>query len=296
MAWHEAFLSLPVAHITRWLLGPLSSLQNTPTTVLFPAGEVQDVKHHNMLAKRLYTRRGAFTSAAVRPHHLSAKHSAITPIYALTIWTTLSFSFLVYRRGFSERRISSAALPKARLSDTAKPPNAEQGHFLRGSRPQHGPSQTSLSPVGLELQANIRSGAVDPLSTLKDALESGDPSVELIRVCLTCYDEMRLFPLTRRKRLALIKADNVGALTLKWLWEDDNRWMQVLQYEISLFDTLAFFLVAEGFQDYVTGLIRADSPSKAGGSRWRGLVLRSLVGHKYAQTSTAVQILLLIPF
>lgn len=140
------------------------------------------------------------------------------------------------------------------------------------------PNQAALSPVALQLERDIERDAVDPLEALKQHLENGTSTIEIVRVCLDTYRALRLVDLSRKGRLERVRSDQIGGLTLKWLWSDEHRWMKVLNEDLSLFDTLCYYLVAEGRHEYILGLLRVKQPT-AGQlvPSWRGLVLRGLV-------------------
>ena len=115
---------------------------------------------------------------------------------------------------------------------------------------------------------------------LRKGFENGDLDLETVWICLERYREFRLNRLSEPARIDQIKADRVGGLTLDWLWKDKARWADVLSHKLLFFDTVCYYLVAEGLQDYILGIIKLDVPAPqrlAFPYRWRGFILRSLV-------------------
>lgn len=104
----------------------------------------------------------------------------------------------------------------------------EEGQpFFRGLE-QSGPGWTGLPSTGRRLEADVKSGTIDPLKALRGALQNDTQDLELVRACLTYYEEIQLTAMGQRERLATIRADNVGGIALNWLWKDTQRWSQTL--------------------------------------------------------------------
>lgn len=137
-----------------------------------------------------------------------------------------------------------------------------------------------FSPSGIRLANEIVNGEIDPLVTLRKGLEVGGLTVETVWICLQKYRELRLDRLSESARIEQIGVDRVGGLTLDWLWQDEARWVDVLSHQVLFFDTVCYYLVAEGLQDYIVGTIRLRAPASGRlpvPFRWRGIILRSLV-------------------
>lgn len=137
-----------------------------------------------------------------------------------------------------------------------------------------------LSPSGIRLADQIVNGETDPLVTLRNGLKNGDLALETVWICLEQHRELRLDRLSKSARIEQIKVDRVGELTLDWLRQDEACWVDVLSNHVLIFDTLCYYLVAEGLQDNIVHMIRTEAPATRGlpiRATWRGMILRSLV-------------------
>lgn len=108
-----------------------------------------------------------------------------------------------------------------------------------------GTPQAGLTPEGLRLQKTLASKAEDPISTLRSRLQAGTASPEVARVCLEVYFT-QLLRLSRRDRRQQMCNDDVGALSLKWLWSEDHRWVGPVTEDVKSLEMMCYFAVAEG--------------------------------------------------
>lgn len=79
-----------------------------------------------------------------------------------------------------------------------------------------------------------------------------------MQICLDTYRHLRLVDLNRKQKLAQITEDRIGGLTLDWLWRGDRRWAHVLEHEHHLFEAITYYLVAEGLEEYLLGLMKVE--------------------------------------
>lgn len=87
--------------------------------------------------------------------------------------------------------------------------------------------------------------------------------------------------------MALIHEKGVGALTLDWLWSDERVFFSALNHHLEFFDTICYFLVAEGLENHVVVLLKAQNPTSSKVDyRWRKMVLRSLIKAKLEFANT----------
>lgn len=194
-----------------------------------------------------------------------------------TAQSALSAPIGASARGYSSAKSSTQDPGAAPLESRRRATGDGDRPFFRAPI-QSGPAWITLSPAGRKLEADIKSGAVDPLVMLKDALRNDTQDLELVKACLTGYERTQLMTIARGKRADLIRAEKLGGLTLHWLWKDTERWFNVLEYDVALFHTLAYFLVAEGLQKYLMGMLRIEKFDRPGlNSQWRGQVFRCLI-------------------
>ena len=119
-------------------------------------------------------------------------------------------------------------------NDDARPSrlrSAKEPH-RRFTRP---PNEVALSSEALQLEKAIENGKIDPVTALRQRIERDDgASIGIVRICLQTYRSLRLIDLSQINRLDRIRRDQIGSLTLKWLWQDENRWASVLRHDIGI--------------------------------------------------------------
>ena len=144
-----------------------------------------------------------------------------------------------------------------------------------------GVPRAAYSPTAAKVARRILWGGAHPLSVLREGLARENLEIESVRLCLDIYQTQHLVHMKRSERLTKLRSEGVGALTLQWAWNEDNRWARVLCREPLLLECLAFFLAAEGKDGFLISLLKLDKPTNGGhvpqNAAWRGCLLRVLI-------------------
>ena len=152
----------------------------------------------------------------------------------------------------ARRQIADQAIPK----ETA--PTFE--NKLMGGPEFSGKPLTKIrfSPAAFKLGDDIRSGLVDPAVHLRRQLDQGDTDVETVNICLWGYRTFRLAGMDPEQRANSLAADQLGSLSLAWLWKDEKRWATVLERNFMFIPTLCYFVAAEQKHEYLLETLRLN--------------------------------------
>ena len=141
-----------------------------------------------------------------------------------------------------------------------------------------------LSKDGVVLQGDLQAGKEDPVALFKTRIANGTPDLEMVRLSLV-EQTNRLRKYSRVQRRAILRAENIGGLTSKWLWEDDERWVSALVGSFyQLGGVPSSFLAGEGRDDFVIAQLRIPMPPAIAARMpekdqylWRGILLRGVI-------------------
>ncbi|KAK3622717.1 hypothetical protein LTR56_022010 [Elasticomyces elasticus] len=146
----------------------------------------------------------------------------------------------------SRRLPRTTQMPQARALSSSRPLQRarESPKGTAQFRVVQNHPQAELSAEGRRLQRDFATRKADPVATFRSRLESGTADLETARICLEMY-YMRLKRLPRFARRQCIRDEEVGTLTLKWLWSDDNAWVAAVNSDSIFLEMLHYFAVAE---------------------------------------------------
>lgn len=134
-----------------------------------------------------------------------------------------------------------------------------------------------FSPATSKLGDDIRSGRVDPVVHLRRQLDQGDTDFETMNTCLWGYRMFRLAGMDREQRANLLAGDQLGSLSLVWLWKDEKRWATILERDFKFIPTLCFFVAAEQKHEYLLETLRLNMLSDKTFPYWRGKVFQNVI-------------------
>ncbi|KAK3642752.1 hypothetical protein LTR56_010576 [Elasticomyces elasticus] len=146
-----------------------------------------------------------------------------------------------------------------------------------------GAPQAVLSPAGLQLQKPLLNNSADPVKTFRDRLQAGSTDLETTRVCLQVYYD-RLTKVKRAERRTMIQNDNIGGLSLQWLWSEQRRWVRAVTSDVMSLQRICYFAVAESLDDLLVQSLALPLPPLLDQAeealdthQWRGAVLREII-------------------
>ncbi|KAK5732544.1 hypothetical protein LTR17_010483 [Elasticomyces elasticus] len=187
---------------------------------------------------------------------------------------------------YASRRLPrTTQIPQARALSSSRPLQRarESPKGIAQFRMVQSHPQAELSAEGRRLRHEFATTKADPIATFRSRLESGTADLETGRICLEMY-YMRLKRLPRLARRQCIRDEEVGTLTLKWLWTDDHRWVDALNSDSVFLEMLHYFAVAEAREAVLVRWLAqpvpphvASSMSEANQHQWRGAILRHLM-------------------
>ncbi|KAK5689879.1 hypothetical protein LTR97_012639 [Elasticomyces elasticus] len=142
-----------------------------------------------------------------------------------------------------------------------------------------GAPQVALSSTGLQLQKQLLNNSADPVKIFRNRLQAGSTDLETTRVY---YD--RLTKVKRAERRTMIQNDNIGGLSLQWLWSEQHRWVSAVTSDVMSLQRICYFAVAESLDDLLVQSLALPLPplpeqaeEALDTHQWPGAVLREII-------------------